>query len=479
MRRQARLLVALALPSMLALALLAAGPPAPDAAAAAQRPAGAQTTTGSRRHAPAPVAVALPVTPSGPSAPVVMAPVGLSLEYPLMAEYLGEGPCPPPALVAELRRLGSPPLALAGISQDLTVPPGALSGPPGSWETATLFPLPATFWSQLHCLLGETGDLLDAGLNMRKGEPAWAAQMAAGAASAATNGLEFSLGNEPDLYALHNYPTLAAAPPHPEAEAVGLYLQIATALQQAIGNQPVIGPELARAIRWRRQLPRVIAQLHDHVLGVHLYPLSACEGPGGVTIPKLLAPSSADAPRELSWVVADANTAHIPAILSESNSASCGGQAGVSDSPAAAVWAVRFVVSALETGFREVRFHFAGGDYDPFVLRGEQLIDRPLESALVALDQWLPVGSSLTTLRRAHGLVITAVAGSPHGPQLLVDNESDVRQSVVLRGISGVQVQLLSPIRAGLQSATLSSARGSVKLGVAPNTVLAVVTPSS
>ena len=66
---------------------------------------------------------------SGPSVQVTMPPVGLSIEYPVLAEDLGTGACPPAALVTELLRLGSPPLALAGASQDLTVPSGALTGP--------------------------------------------------------------------------------------------------------------------------------------------------------------------------------------------------------------------------------------------------------------------------------------------------------------------------------------------------------------
>src|SRR5271169_4561643 len=75
-------------------------------------------------------------TPSGPRVQLIMPPVGLSLEYPLMAQDLGPGACPPPALVAEMLRLGSPPLALAGQSQDLTAPSGALTGSPSSWEAA-------------------------------------------------------------------------------------------------------------------------------------------------------------------------------------------------------------------------------------------------------------------------------------------------------------------------------------------------------
>jgi hypothetical protein len=458
--------------------------------------AGAQAETGAREAAAtspsgsgAASEILLPLHLAGPGTAIAMRPVGLSLEYPTLAQDLGTGACPPATLVAALRQLGSPPLALAGESQDLTVPADAVPSPP-SWETATLYTLPVTFWSQLHCLLSEAGDPLDAGLNLRKGVPAWAAQMAAGAASAATNGLEFSLGNEPDLYSLHNYASLTAPTPNSEAVAVNLYLQLATALQQTVGGMPVIGPELALAGRWRRSLPRVIAQLHEHTVGVHLYPLSACEGPGAVTIPRLLSAGSADAPSTLAWVVADADAAKVPAVISEANSASCGGQAGVSDSPAAAVWAVRFVLDALKTGFQEVRFHFSDGPYDPFVVHDGVVQDRPLESALVALNQWLPVGASIQTVPHVRGLVATAIgaalsAPQPSGggssaaqsgaPQLILDNESAKPQTVVLRGAPTVQVELLNATRAGLQTAQLSSASDRIKLTVAANTVMAVL----
>src|SRR5262249_34919432 len=133
---------------------------------------------------------------------VTMPPVGLSIKYSVMAEELGAGACPPAALVGELLRLGSPPLELGGASQDLTAPNGALTGTPPSWETPALYPLPSTFWSQLHCLLSSVKEPLTAGINAERGLLSWAQQMVAGAQSAATNGLNFSLGNEPDLYIL-------------------------------------------------------------------------------------------------------------------------------------------------------------------------------------------------------------------------------------------------------------------------------------
>ncbi len=411
---------------------------------------------------------------------VTMLPVGLSLEYPVMAEDLGAGACPPPALVAELLRLGSPPLALAGVSQDMTAPSGVLSGPPASWETATLYPLPADFWGQLHCLLSTARDPLTVGINAKTGALSWAAPMVAAAQSAATAGLDFSLGNEPDLYDLPNYSSLAKPQSDEEAAAVNLYLQVASYLQQALGSAPVQGPELANPAHWQRELPRVIAQLHEQTVGVHLYPLTACASPKAVTIGGLLSARAANAPRRFAWVVADANAAQVPAIVSEANSASCGGRGGVSDSPAAAVWAVRFVLAALKTGFREVRFHFSGGPYDPFTVRGEQVFARPLESALVALNQWLPVGSSLQPVAGVRGLVATAVRAPPAtvpnaagAIQLILDNEQARAQAVVLRSAQRVRVEVLSPASAGLQTREVSPSRGRIKVVVAGNSVLA------
>jgi hypothetical protein len=448
------------------------GIPGPGSSLAAA-PAG----HGARKHRhatiPPPEVTLAPSTAAGVQ--VTMAPVGLSLEYPVMAQDLGAGACPPPALVAELQQLGSPPLALAGDSQDATAPSGAAPSPPTSWETATLYTLPANFWSQLGCLLNATKDPLTVGLNARTGDLSWAQQMVAGAQSAAAGGaLDFSLGNEPDLYYLPNYASLDKPLPEEEAAAVNTYLQVAAYLQPALGGAPVIGPELARPAHWQRELPRVIGALHEQVVGVHLYPLTSCVTPKAVTIGGLLSAQAADTPHSLAWVVADAAAAQEPAIISEANSSSCGGVEGVSDSPAAAVWAVRFTLSALKTGFREVRFHFSGGPYDPFVVHGEEVLARPLESALVALNQWLPLGASLRTLAHVGDLVATSVNEPTGGTVLILDNEHRRVQTVVLRGAGSVSVQTLSAARTGLLTTSLVSPRDRIELAVAPNSVLAV-----
>ena len=166
----------------------------------------------------------------------------------------------------------------------------------------------------------------------------------------------------------------------------------------------------------------MISTLGIGTVGVHVYPLSVCKTPRAATLNGLLEQSVGDAPQRLSWVVADARAAGAQAVITEANSVSCGGKSGVSDSPASAVWAVRFVLSALKTGFGEVRFHFSGDPYDPFYLRGGEVVRRPLEAAMVALNQWLPVGATLRSVAGLGGIAATAIAAPGMQPLLLLDN---------------------------------------------------------
>jgi hypothetical protein len=444
-------------------------------------PASALATAGRKAKSPAAGVAKVTFGPSllaAPAVAVTMVPAGISVEYPVLAKDMAGGACPPPALSAELVKLGSPPLELGGVSQDLTAPPGTLTQPPTSWQTATLYPLPAAFWSQLHCLLSSTREPLTVGLNMRTGNLAWATQMAAEARGAAVDGLSFSLGNEPDLYELPNYSALDKPFAGEEAAAAGLYEQLAGYLRPAVGNEPVVGPELAVASRWRTQLPLVARSVGLGTVGVHLYPLSTCRSASEVTVKGLLSKRVGEAPARLGWVALAAHALGLPAIISEANSASCGGLPGVSNTPAAAVWGLRFGLSALEAGFEEVRYHFSGNSYDPFVLLDGQIHERPLADALLALNSWLPVGTTLhpvvSTALAAEGVLAHAALRPDGSIVLILDNESARQARVLVRGVSTAQMALLSPSQAGLPTRTVASATARVPLSLASNEIVAL-----
>jgi hypothetical protein len=470
LRRSLARIAVLALGALAPIALLAFDAARVGAASTSQGALAAPETTGTRtEQGNGPKSPAKP----GPLIRVAMPPVGLSIEYPLIAQYLGTGPCPSPPLIAELLHLGSPPLHIGGNSQDITVPSGALASPLQSWDRSTLYTLPASFWSQLHCLLSATKEPLTAGINMKSGELAWAAQMVAGAESAATNGVAFSMGNEPDLYYLPNYASLGKSLGDRETAGVSLYLQLSALLRQTLGSAPLVAPELAHSDDWQHQLLRVIREVHAQTVGVHLYPLSDCGSPSAVTLTRLLSVESADAAEQLAWVIRDANAAGLPAVISEANSAACGGKAGVSDAPGSAVWAIRFVLSALKTGFREVRFHLSGGPYDPFIVRGARISERPLDTALAALNAWLPLGSTVRTVPSSKGILATALTGAP--VQLILDNEHTRAQTIALPFSASVHVDILTSTRAGIAHAVLPVHHGRVKVKIAGESIVAIL----
>ncbi|HLI33097.1 MAG TPA: hypothetical protein VKU89_10225 [Solirubrobacteraceae bacterium] len=402
---------------------------------------------------------------------VTMPPVGLSIEYPVLASYLGGGSCPPPALSAVLRALGSPPLRIGGNSQDMVAPAGAISGTP-DWESAILYSLPASFWSALHCLLVGSPDRIEVGLNAKQGGLPWAQAMVADATAAATAGVEFSIGNEPDLYYLPNFASLGSYQ-YNEAGLAGTYLQVAQAIRPAIGAVPLIGPELARASDWRHQLPRYIAAMHPQTIGVHLYPLSAC-GSSSPTIAQLLSAQAIDAPEQIAWVASIAAAAHLPAIISEANSAACGGAPGISDAPASAVWAIGFVLSALESGFREVRFHSSGGYYDPFVMHGGALIERPLLPALEALNALLPIGSAVQALPGVRNLIASVIHLAGGRQELVFIDDHEHAQRLLLYARTPEDAEVFDSERPGAQRVRLLPHAGRIEVRLAAESALII-----
>ena len=142
------------------------------------------------------------------------------------------------------------------------------------------------------------------------------------------------------------------------------------------------------------------------------------------------------------------------------------------------MWGLRFGISALEQGFDEVRFHFSGNSYDPFAVRGSQIYERPLANALVALNTWLPLGTTLhpvpSTAFAARGLVAHAALRPDGSVVLIIDNESARAARVLLRGLSVGQLTLMSPKAAGLPTRNVASPSADIPVAIPANAIVAV-----
>ncbi|HEX4838392.1 MAG TPA: hypothetical protein VFV03_07715 [Solirubrobacteraceae bacterium] len=407
-------------------------------------------------------------------------PFGLSIEYPLMEKALGSGPCPGHALVAALRALGSPSLRIGGDSQDL-------AGPTAAYH----YPIPASFWTRLGCLARETGVRVIVGVNLAEG-PVVDEQTTIAAAEQAipTSQLSFSLGNEPDLYGishiLPNEPGFVVPAYRPSWWSAGAYASEWASRRTLLGRVPIEGPDLA-GIGWRVRVARLLAADPPDAMTVHAYPTVACGSAGApTTAARLLSEhASVGLVEKYDWLLTAARAARRPAIISESNSASCGGKPGVSDTPVAGIWAVRYVVAALLAGFEQVRFHTAGTSYDPLAFEANGTVAmRPLGHALLFLHRWVPLGSRIESPVPGRG--------SPRDPRILAATVSQgAHESMIVSSFSRKPISFVIRVRevsGRLRTDTLTrvsatEARGSVtvrahraRIVLAPDTVLAIRT---
>ncbi|MGC2374791.1 MAG: hypothetical protein WA484_13040 [Solirubrobacteraceae bacterium] len=337
-----------------------------------------------------------PVVQSASGALMSRSPFGLSVEYPLMEKALGSGLCPSPALVSTLRSLGSPSLRIGGDSQDL-------AGPNAAYH----YPIPPSFWTTLGCLARESGVSVTVGLNFAEGPPADdLATIASAEQAIPSSQLSFSLGNEPDLYGfshiLPNEPGFTVPAYRPPPWSADAYASEWASRRAALGPVPIEGPDLA-GIGWRVRMTRLLEANPPVAMTVHAYPTVACGSAGApTTAARLLSKhASVGLVEKYAWLLAAARAAHRPAVISESNSGSCGGRPGVSDTPVAGVWAARYVLAALLAGFAQVRFHTAGTSYDALAFQPDGSVQvRPLGHALLFLHRWLPLGSSVSSPAR-------------------------------------------------------------------------------
>jgi hypothetical protein len=413
---------------------------------------------------------------------VQRSPFGLSLEYPLMQKALGPGPCPSPALVATLRELGSPSLRIGGDSQDL-------AGPTAAYR----YFIAPSFWTTLGCLARQSGVQVTVGLNFATSSLTDELTTIAEAEQAIPAAqLSFSLGNEPDLYGIsHIFPDEAGVEIpafRPSPWTAAQYASEWQSRRAMLGQVRIEGPDLA-GIGWRTTIGPMLRNDPPDVLDVHAYPTSACGAPLTTAARLLTEHASVGLVEKYDWLLNLAQTLHRPAIISESNSASCGGKPGVSNTPVASVWAARYVVAALLGGFQQVRFHSAGGSYDPLVFNPNGTVTlQPLGRALLFLHRWIPLGSRIAPATRVPGVLAASVSegASAHTAG---DGNAGAQLSVIVSSFSSktlpyevevpgraehVSTDTLTTTRASEARALVAVHAHRARLMLAPNTVVAI-----
>jgi len=120
----------------------------------------------------------------------------------------------------------------------------------------------------------------------------------------------------------------------------------------------------------------------------HLYPQSTCDPPRQARLRLDLLSNHTvlwqNVSQYIPQIAAAENAGGAPLVMGETNSASCSGRSGISDTFGAALWAVDYVLTAASLGFRKVYFHLgARSEYSAFTpLGGYELKGEVLDSGI-------------------------------------------------------------------------------------------------
>jgi hypothetical protein len=326
------------------------------------------------------IPVSLSPISSEPGAPVPQSFLGLSFEVgslPQIAGYAGSGD-----LTAMLRSLGTGVLRFGGVTADEQIAWKDAQTPRPSWALGVL---EDESLRQLGVLASASGWRVLLTLGFGHFEPLAAAREAAAAKAALGESLEaIEIGNEPDSYARHN---LRPTPwtPVQYNEQVSEYRGAIEALAPGI---PLAGPDTSGSSAYEKWgLSEAIHQRPALLTGHH-YPLG-CAGQPPPSIARLLSPEIRELEeRSLRRYLFIAQETEVPFRLDETNTVSCGGVSGISNTFASALWAVSYLTQAMRLGAAGINLEGNPancGGYTPLCAPSAEALAK---GELVAQPEW-------------------------------------------------------------------------------------------
>lgn len=374
---------------------------------------------------------ALPVTvaidPLGPGAPVPKRFLGLSFEVAALnqlSQYAQHG-----NLVRMLRSLGPGMLRFGGITADENVAWSDSDTPRPAWASSTIGP------SQLHAigvLARRSGWQVLLTVGLAHYEPEAAAREVAAAHRALGPYLAaVEIGNEPDAYAHHGFrelPWLAQG----YEEQISNYREAIDALTPGV---PIAGPDVSGSGafgEWGDE--EALAQAPVMLTGHH-YPLGCAQTPPPTIETLLSSAGRGAAATSLATYLTVARLYGIPLRIDETNTVSCGGVAGISDTFASALWATGYITQAMADGAAGINLQGNPGNCvgytplcapDPEALTEGTLRAQPEWYALLLTSTLIgdrPVATTISS-EGSPNLVATSFLAPHHSLKfVLVDNE--------------------------------------------------------
>lgn len=391
------------------------------------------------RPKPPPPSVTVSVDTAHPGLPVPQDFLGLSFEMsslPQMARYGSRG-----NLVPLLRSLGPGVLRFGGVSADTRIAWTDARTPRPAWASGVV---DADDFRQLAGLAAQSGWHIVLTLGIVHFDPAAAAREAGAAKAALGPWLEaFEFGNEPNSYALHGMREEPWGLEQYNAQ-VGEYR---AGVEAAAPGIPVWGPDVSGSSAFETWGPGEVVDQRPVTLTGHHYPLGCAQKKPVPSVTSLL--SSPIWRREVGSerrYVSLSQSAGLPFRMDETNSVSCGGVAGISNSFASALWAAGYLPKLMGSGAVGVNMHGNVANcrgYSPVCAPGPQEL---ADGELQAQPEWysLLIASQLlgtrplptaTKLRRtdANVHVLGFAAGDGSLRIVAVDDDPLGKPGVVVR----------------------------------------------
>jgi hypothetical protein len=248
-------------------------------------------------------------------------------------------------------------------------------------------------------------------LNLVTSTPALAARWAKTATASLPRGsiTAFEVGNEPDIYSRNAWQRLTAGggvrslPRRITATSYARsFAAYANALGQAAPRVPLLAPALAEPQKNYPWVTKLLRASHPGLAGItaHRYPYSACAKRGSPTfptIPRVLSQNaSASMGRTALTVEHVSDRAGLPLWLTEINSVTCGGTAGVSNTFATALWAPDALFELVRAGVESASVHVRADAINmAFSLTPKGLVAHPLFYGMVLFSRMLGPGARL------------------------------------------------------------------------------------
>jgi hypothetical protein len=285
-----------------------------------------------------------------------------------LAYVLGDPGAPNTGFFTMMKNLGPGVLRLGGNSQDTNCwDPKAAPHP--KWCEGTLTPGLLKLYSTA---AEAAGWRMIIGLNLKQNSARWALrEVTEGIAKQipANQIIGLEIGNEPSLF--------VETGARPKSYSPADYVKEARSYIRTFRANPVarkydfVSP--ANCCEWNNPeaLGTILKGLGSDLklASVHNYTATTC-GQKNVTAAELLSPERVKEFNDLSkQMVAVAHENNLPIALAETNSASCGGMAGVSNAFTSAVWGLDYMFNMARDGYSNVDFHFSyrtgGSAYNP------------------------------------------------------------------------------------------------------------------